>query len=99
MQRWNPNCCLLSFQYFCKNDDSPNKVQLPPKPNDKDNWTGPQKLYSDLIDWASPFDQVWTIDVIVTGNTGNTVFSKLCSNLWFIDHCHVKLENNGCPLP
>ena len=29
-----------------------NKVQLPPKPKDKDNWTGPQKLYSDLIDWA-----------------------------------------------
>ena len=62
---------------------------------DKDNWTGPQKLYSDLIDWASPFDQVWTIDVIVTGNT---VFSKLCSYLWYIHHYHAKLENNGCPV-
>ena len=81
---------------FAKMMAAQNKVQLPPKPKDKDNWTGPQKLYSDLIDWASPFDQGWTIDVI---ETGNTVFSKLCNALWYIDHCHAKLENNGCPVP
>lgn len=45
-----------------------NTLLLPPKPpQNKDKITGPQRLYSDLIDWASNFDNGWTVDVLETG--------------------------------
>ena len=31
--------------------------------------------------------------------TGSVVCKKFSNALWFIDHCHKKMENNGCPIP
>jgi hypothetical protein len=38
----------------------------------------------------------WTKDVL---KTGSVVCKKFSNALWFIDHCHQKMENNGCPIP
>ena len=57
---------------------------------------GPQRFLSDIITWISNFDTGWTKDVI---ETGSVVCKRFSNALQFIDHCHQKMENNGCPIP
>jgi hypothetical protein len=72
-----------------------NELQFPPKPVGE-KLSGPQRLLSDIITWISNFDKGWTKDVL---ETGSVVSKKFSNALWFIDHCHQQMENNGCPIP
>jgi hypothetical protein len=72
-----------------------NELQFPPKPVGE-KLSGPQRLLSDIITWISNFDKGWTKDVL---ETGSVVSKKFSNALWFIDHCHQRMENNGCPIP
>lgn len=74
---------------------SQNELHMPdkPVPLSGKQLTGPQRLYSDIIDWASNIDQGWSLDTL---DTGKEVLSKLSSALWYIDHGHEKFAEKCC---
>ncbi|CAG2215238.1 unnamed protein product [Mytilus edulis] len=59
---------------------SQNELHMPdkPVPLSGKQLTGPQRLYSDIIDWASNIDQGWSLDTL---DTGKEVLSKLISSI------------------
>ncbi|CAG2208678.1 unnamed protein product [Mytilus edulis] len=77
---------------------SQNELHMPdkPVPLSGKQLTGPQRLYSDIIDWASNIDQGWSLDTL---DTGKEVLSKLSSALWYIDHGHEKFAEKCCRIP
>lgn len=72
---------------------------MPKKPDASDSkkMMGPQKLYGDLIDWGTNMGFGWTPDIVE--QSGKQVMKSLTNALWYVDHCHEKLKENGCPIP
>ncbi len=78
------------------------EYMLPPK-HDHDcgtqmdrKLTGPQQLYNDLIDWLNSINAGWTKACM---DSAKAVVNALTNSLWYIDHCHDKLQEKCCKLP
>jgi hypothetical protein len=44
---------------------------------------------------------LWTTELLTNWLWGELklILCQFSNALWFIDHCHKKIENNGCPIP
>ncbi|WAQ96534.1 hypothetical protein MAR_029224 [Mya arenaria] len=58
--------------------------------------SGPQKLYTDLMDFVDELGCGWTVDLI---SSGQKALRKLADALWYIDHVHSRFKDKGCPIP
>lgn len=57
---------------------------------------GPQRLFNDLIEWASNFDNGWSTQYMPSATK---VLTCLRNALWYVDNSHDKFRESGCPIP
>ena len=70
-------------------------ISLPPK-HKGEKLIAPQRLFNDLVDWTAGLGSGWSKDTL---ETGIIVLSSVNNALWYVDHCHQKLKDNGCAMP
>ena len=72
-------------------------LSLPDKiTGNREELSGPQNLFNDLIEWVSTFDSGWSPQY---KESANKVINCLRNALWYVDSSYEKFKENGCPIP